>query len=133
MERTVVRGPQERVSLWGQARREERCPAAGEGTAAAGTKSLGGRSRVPGRRETWTGERPGRVPKRATHGPMKARVTFETAEAREEARRGPERVTHGPKQARVTSETAVGVVMKRECPHEADQTWPNLLSDTRKS
>ena len=66
MGRAVVRGPQERVASWGQARREERCPAAGEGTAAAGTKSSGGRSRVPGRRETWTGERPDGAPSRRT-------------------------------------------------------------------
>ncbi|KAI9535008.1 hypothetical protein NQZ68_007093 [Dissostichus eleginoides] len=38
--------------------REERCPAAGEGTAAAGTKTSGGRSGIPGRKEPWTGERP---------------------------------------------------------------------------
>ncbi|KAI9529001.1 hypothetical protein NQZ68_015768 [Dissostichus eleginoides] len=38
--------------------REERCPAAGEGTAAAGTKPSGGRSGIPGRKEPWTGERP---------------------------------------------------------------------------
>jgi len=119
-ERAVVRGPQKAGSLCCDVgtgvnipvvpSREERCPAAGEGTAAAGTKSSGGRSRVPGRREPWTGERPdgapseaaveanrqprlevrpGRVPKRATHGPMKAWATSVTAEAREEARQGP--------------------------------------------
>ena len=87
--------------------REERCPAAGEGTAAAGNEVHGRkepcpreegdvdrgearRGAVEANREPQLEERPGRVPKRATHGPMKARVTFETAEAREEARRGPE-------------------------------------------
>ncbi|KAI9520616.1 hypothetical protein NQZ68_015155 [Dissostichus eleginoides] len=38
--------------------REERCLAAGEGTAAAGTKPSAGRSGIPGRKEPWTGERP---------------------------------------------------------------------------
>ncbi|KAI9527616.1 hypothetical protein NQZ68_028839 [Dissostichus eleginoides] len=95
---------------------EERYPAAGEGTAAAGTKPSGGRSGIPGRKEPWKGERPdgvtseaaveanrepnheprleerpGRVQKCATHGPMKAWATSEAvAEAREEARQGPE-------------------------------------------
>ena len=48
------------------------------------------RGAVEANREPRLKERPGRVPKRATRGPMKARVAFETAEAREEARRGPE-------------------------------------------
>jgi len=121
--------------------REERCPAAGEGTAAAGTKSSGGRSRVPGRREPWTGERPdgapseaaveanheprleerpGRVPKRATHGLMKAWATSETVESRRDGVQ--KRATHGPKKAWATPEAAVEVVKKREGPREADQT-----------
>ena len=48
------------------------------------------RGAVEANREPRLEVRPGRVPKRATHGPMKAMATFETAEAREEARRGPE-------------------------------------------
>ncbi|KAI9533499.1 hypothetical protein NQZ68_022629 [Dissostichus eleginoides] len=43
--------------------REERCPAAGEGTAAAGTKPSGGRSRGQGRGQT--GQRP-KPPSRRT-------------------------------------------------------------------
>ena len=91
------------------------------------------RGAVEANREPRLEERPGRVPKRATRGPMKARATFETAEAREEARQGPEARHPRAKQACVTSKTAVEVVIKREGPHEADQTWSNLLSNTRKS
>ena len=61
---------------------------------------------------------------------MKAWATSETVESRRDGVQ--KRATHGPKKAWATSEAAVEVVKKPEGPHEADQTWSNLLSGTRK-
>ena len=124
-ERAVVRGPQKAGSLCRDAgagvnipvvpSREERCPAAGKGTAAAGTKSPERRSGIPGGAGAAS-------PGGRNHGQGRGQTGSDgaTSEAAVEANCEPNReprleerpgrvrecATHGPMKAWATSEAA---------------------------